>query len=168
MEEAAKALIGTTIDENRMFLKDVIGTGSFAIVFLGIDLETHQNYAIKTLFKTPMSLSNVRHLRKECELMKIVGHHPNITTLHKVIETPSNIFIFLEKCSHDLFNAIFESRNGFPASVVKEIFIQLIDALVYCHSKGVYHRDIKPENILMSSDCVVKLSDFGLSTTNLW
>lgn len=42
------------------------------------------------------------------------------------------------------------------------VFAQLLDAVEYCHSKGVYHRDIKPENILLASSGSVKLSDFGL------
>ena len=43
------------------------------------------------------------------------------------------------------------------------IFRQLLDALIYCHSQGVFHRDLKPENVLLTSNGVVKLSDFGLS-----
>ena len=77
------------------------------------------------------------------------------------------MFLFLEKCSLDLYDAII-SRNGFPSPVVKEVFVQLIDALMYCHSKGVYHRDIKPENVLISADFTVKFTDFGLSTTDSW
>ena len=167
MEELAKELIGTTIDQDRVVLKSIIGTGSFATVFLGIDLNTNQQYAVKTLFKTSLSSRQIKHLRKEFVLMKRVCHHQNITTLHKVIETPSHMFLFLEKCSLDLYDAII-SRNGFPSPVVKEVFVQLIDALMYCHSKGVYHRDIKPENVLISADFTVKFTDFGLSTTDSW
>eukprot|EP01018_Ginkgo_biloba_P010696 Gb_40441 [translate_table: standard] len=45
----------------------------------------------------------------------------------------------------------------------RRYFQQLIDAVNYCHSKGVYHRDLKPENLLLDSQGNLKISDFGLS-----
>uniref|UniRef100_A0A804NFW5 Protein kinase domain-containing protein n=1 Tax=Zea mays TaxID=4577 RepID=A0A804NFW5_MAIZE len=42
-------------------------------------------------------------------------------------------------------------------------FHQLINAVDYCHSRGVYHRDLKPENLLLDSNGALKVSDFGLS-----
>eukprot|EP01018_Ginkgo_biloba_P025002 Gb_27822 [translate_table: standard] len=45
----------------------------------------------------------------------------------------------------------------------RRYFQQLIDAVDYCHSKGVYHRDLKPENLLLDSQGNLKISDFGLS-----
>ncbi|KAJ3200192.1 hypothetical protein HK099_002783, partial [Clydaea vesicula] len=65
----------------------------------------------------------------------------------------------------DLFEAITK-QNGFPLNVVKEIFLQLLNALIYSHEMGIYHRDIKPENVMISKDFKVKLCDFGLATTD--
>ena len=53
--------------------------------------------------------------------------------------------------------------------LIKRVFIQIIDALDFCHSRGVYHRDVKPGNILVSSlsgDIEVFVADFGLANTN--
>ena len=53
----------------------------------------------------------------------------------------------------------------------KEIFGQLMSAVFYCHSKGLYHGDIKPENILITKDdkgkVILKLADFGMATKSL-
>jgi serine/threonine protein kinase len=46
--------------------------------------------------------------------------------------------------------------------------LQLVDAVEYIHSKGIYHRDIKPENIFLSSSGAMKLGDFGLVTREEW
>ncbi|XP_040372972.1 CBL-interacting serine/threonine-protein kinase 21-like [Rosa chinensis] len=45
----------------------------------------------------------------------------------------------------------------------RKLFQQLIDAVDYCHNKGVYHRELKPENLLLTSNGDLKISDFGLS-----
>lgn len=45
----------------------------------------------------------------------------------------------------------------------RNYFRQLITAVDYCHDKGISHRDIKPENILIESNGVLKIADFGLS-----
>jgi serine/threonine protein kinase len=46
--------------------------------------------------------------------------------------------------------------------------LELVDAVDYIHSKGIYHRDIKPENIFLTQDGSMKLGDFGLATTEKW
>lgn len=50
--------------------------------------------------------------------------------------------------------------------LIREVFLQIIDAVQYCHGNGIYHRDLKPENILVSrSGERVCIADFGLATS---
>ncbi|XP_020261747.1 CBL-interacting protein kinase 9-like isoform X3 [Asparagus officinalis] len=70
------------------------------------------------------------------------------------------------KQKYTLFLNLFkEVNNGkLKEDEARRYFQQLINAVDYCHSRGVYHRDLKPENLLLDSFGVLKVSDFGLST----
>ncbi len=46
--------------------------------------------------------------------------------------------------------------------------MQLVHAVEFIHSKGIYHRDIKPENIFLTQSGSMKLGDFGLATSDDW
>ncbi|KAI3956122.1 hypothetical protein MKW98_027436, partial [Papaver atlanticum] len=55
-------------------------------------------------------------------------------------------------------------RGKLKEDEARSYFQQLINAVDYCHSRGVYHRDLKPENLLLDTHGVLKVTDFGLST----
>ncbi|KAL2557577.1 CBL-interacting serine/threonine-protein kinase 11 [Forsythia ovata] len=56
-------------------------------------------------------------------------------------------------------------KVGFSEDLSRKYFQQLISAVRYCHSRGVFHRDLKPENLLLDRDenWELKVTDFGLS-----
>jgi serine/threonine protein kinase len=87
--------------------------------------------------------------------------HPNIASISRVISCPKMGLIEMELCSRDLMTVI-ESNRLPVEDDLKMMFLQICDAVSYCHQKGIAHMDIKPENILVDNDCqIVKLADFG-------
>ncbi|XP_038894386.1 CBL-interacting serine/threonine-protein kinase 23-like isoform X3 [Benincasa hispida] len=75
----------------------------------------------------------------------------------------SKIYIVLEFVTGgELFDKIV-SRGRMKEDEARKYFQQLINAVDYCHSRGVSHRDLKPENLLLDASGVLKVSDFGLS-----
>ncbi|CAM8902870.1 unnamed protein product [Rhodiola kirilowii] len=80
-----------------------------------------------------------------------------------VVGSKTKIYIvldFVDGC--ELFDKI--AKHGrLKEEEARRYFQQLIDAVDYCHSRGVYHRDLKPENLLLDSYGKLEVSDFGLS-----
>ncbi|RZC53809.1 hypothetical protein C5167_012652 [Papaver somniferum] len=140
-----------------------IGEGTFAKVKFAKNTETGENVAIKVLSKTTiLKHKMVDQIKREISIMKIV-RHPNIVRLHEVLSSRTKIFIILEFVTGgELFDRIVH-QGRISESESRQYFQQLIDAVDYCHRKGVYHRDLKPENLLLDCHGKLKVSDFGLS-----
>ncbi|TCD68740.1 hypothetical protein EIP91_009886 [Steccherinum ochraceum] len=168
----ASSLLGCTIDEGRIQLVDILGSGSSGVVFLATDTADTppaRSYAVKCLIKAPRNSARSHCQWREIHHHRAMSSHPNVVTLHQVVEETDFIFLVMEHCpGGDLFSFLTDgvSFSG-DISRVKNIFLQLVDALLACHKAGIYHRDVKPENIFCNADCTqVYLGDFGLSTTN--
>ncbi|RLN21763.1 hypothetical protein C2845_PM07G23670 [Panicum miliaceum] len=90
-------------------------------------------------------------------------HHPNVVRLHEVMATRSRIYFVMEYAAGgELFDRLAQSTR-LPEPVARRYFQQLIRAIEFCHSRGVYHRDLKPENLLLDARGDLKISNFGLS-----
>lgn len=148
--------------------------GSFGMVFLAKDLVTGDDVAIKCL--TKKSAANdvtssfaVDEKSEEMACHTLLGDHKNIVNMVHSFETDNHIYLVLEFCSNgDLYEAIRTGCGPLETEHVREFMLQLVDAVEYIHSKGMYHRDIKPENIFLMKDGSMKLGDFGLATKDTW
>lgn len=141
----------------------VLGEGNFAKVKFARHAETGHSVAIKILDKEKIFKDQlVEQIKREISTMKLVKH-PNVVQLHEVMASKSKIYFVLEYVTGgELFNKI-ASKGRLKEDEARKYFQQLINAVDYCHSKGVYHRDLKPENLLLDNNGNLKISDFGLS-----
>lgn len=144
--------------------------GSFGMVFLATDTKTNQDVAIKCLTKSsnePTSLADYRLEELACH--RRLGYHPNLVNLTHSFETDAHIYLVLEYCANgDLYEAIRLSRGPLETEHVRDFMLQLVSAVEFMHSNGLYHRDIKPENIFLTQDGSMKLGDLGLATRDAW
>ncbi|KAK4754887.1 hypothetical protein SAY87_008644 [Trapa incisa] len=133
-----------------------IGEGSFAKVKLAPDSSNNQYVVVKIIDK--------RMVQREIKTMRLLNH-PNIVRIHEasVIGTKTKIYIVMDYVSGRQLLDRLSYVKRLKESEARKLFQQLIDAVNYCHSRGVYHRDLKPENLLLDSKGNLKMSDFGLS-----
>ncbi|MCJ1412607.1 hypothetical protein MMC19_006704 [Ptychographa xylographoides] len=143
------------------------------MVFLAKDITNGDLVAIKCLSKSPtdkacLAASGNDHLL-ELACHDRLGYHPNIVNLIHAFETGAHMYLVLEFCSMgDLYEAIRLSRGPLQTEHVRGFMLQLVNAVEFMHTNGLFHRDIKPENIFLAQDGSMKLGDFGLSTTETW
>ncbi|RCH89276.1 histone deacetylase [Rhizopus stolonifer] len=134
------------------------GVGAYGTVYLGRHVYSNQLFAIKQLIN-----------RKEADIHAFLSGHPNIIQFQKLVYTTEGIvWMVLEyQPEGDLFAAITRHKRDIVGDndKIKHIFLQIIDAVDYCHQHKIAHRDLKPENITLGPGLQVKLTDFGLATT---
>jgi serine/threonine protein kinase len=154
---------------NRLELTSILGVGAYGVVYTAIDIHTHIPYAVKALNKIGLDPRQRKFQQREIKLHHLASQHPNVVSLARIMDSVDCTFVVIEFCPEgDLFSNITE-RGLFVGNdpLAKRAFLQILDAVDYCHSIGIYHRDLKPENILVTDGgMTVKLADFGLATTD--
>ncbi|KAL7142610.1 hypothetical protein ABFS83_08G135000 [Erythranthe nasuta] len=140
----------------------LLGQGTFAKVYHARNLKTGQNVAIKIIDKEKIvRVGLIDQTKREIAVMRLVNH-PNVVHLYEVMASKSKIYFAMEYVrGGELFNKVAKGRLKEDAA--RKYFQQLIAAVDFCHSRGVYHRDLKPENLLLDEYGNLKVSDFGLS-----
>lgn len=143
----------------------LLGQGTFAKVYYARDIKTAQSVAIKVIDKDRVLRAGLMdQIKREIMAMKLVKH-PNIVELHEVMASKSKIFVVMEYVKGgELFSKVAKGR--LKEDQAQRYFQQLINAVEFCHSRGVFHRDLKPENLLLDENGNIKVTDFGLCALN--
>lgn len=160
----------------RYEILDEVGKGAMGVVYLAKDPLIGRLVALKT-FRSTFSVRDqeaeqfrARFIR-EAQSAGILSH-PNIVTVHDVVEDAGDglSFIAMEYVRGTNLKMALQGDRPFPFSRVADIVSQIAEALDYAHSQRVIHRDVKPANVILTEDGRVKITDFGiarLDTSNL-
>lgn len=163
---APEARLGLILAD-RLELRSILGVGAYGVVYAAVDIHTHLRYAVKALNKIGLDQRQREFQQREIQLHLKASNHPNVVSLINIMESWDCTYVVLEYCPEgDLFSSITEHGLFLGNDcMAKRAFLQILDAVEFCHSLGIYHRDLKPENILVTDGgLTVKLADFGLAT----
>jgi serine/threonine-protein kinase len=89
-------------------------------------------------------------------------NHPSIVTIHSVEEAEGVRLLTMELVEGRSLDQLLPAE-GFELDRLFPLAIQIADALVAAHAKGITHRDLKPANVMVSEEARVKVLDFGLA-----
>ena len=152
----------STLLHGKYELGRLLGHGTFAKVYHARHLQSGKSVAMKVVGKEKViKVGMMEQIKREISVMKMVKHQ-NIVELHEVMASKSKIYFAMELVrGGELFSKIAKGR--LKEDLARVYFQQLISAIDFCHSRGVYHRDLKPENLLLDEEGNLKVTDFGLS-----
>ena len=167
---------------------ELVGSGGFGRVYVGLDLDTGGMLAVKQIVIAPRiqrvagvltALTNnqrvdddesdraadesVRRIEQEVALMRRLKH-PNIVSYLGTERTREDVFtIFMEYVPGGSIHSLLQRFGSFGETVIQKYTRQILLGLEYLHRHQIMHRDIKGANILVDNQGCVKLADFGAS-----
>lgn len=184
--EIPQPALGTLIGNGAFELVEVLGVGGYGVVYRALSTATpspssthshpssskQRSYAVKCLIHNPMHPHAHRqrqHHIREIALHQLASAHPHVVKLHNVIEEAPYTFLVMDYAPDgDLFTQILNGARYLGQDMlIKHVFLQLLDAVEFCHALNIFHRDLKPENVLcFDGGLRVAITDFGLATTD--
>ncbi|CAN7134112.1 cyclin-dependent kinase D-3 [Brassica rapa] len=147
---------------DRYLKQEVLGQGTYGVVFKATDTKTGETVAIKKIrigkHKEGVNITALREIKMLKELK-----HPHIILLIDAFPHKQNLHLVFEFMETDLEGVIRDSNVFLSPADVKSYLLMTLKGLAYCHEKRVLHRDMKPNNLLIGPDGQLKLADFGLA-----
>ena len=147
----------------RYELIEKIGEGGMAVVYKAKDRLLNRYVAIKIL--RPEFTQDEQFLESfKRESQAAAGlQHPNIVSIYDVGRTGNINFIVMELVDGRPLSDLIKEKGRLDYKTTIDIAKQMASALSIAHKHQIIHRDVKPHNIMITSDGVAKLTDFGIA-----
>ncbi|XP_027337277.1 CBL-interacting serine/threonine-protein kinase 14-like [Abrus precatorius] len=157
-----EAVTGVVLFGKYKLLK-LLGVGASAKVYHARNVNTSQSVAVKAVSKRKVEKNGyAAHVEREVAIMRRL-RHPHTVKLYEVLATKTKIYFVMEFAGGGELYDVVAGEGRLTEELSRRYFRQLIAAVKYCHSRGVYHRDLKLDNLLVDENMNLKVSDFGLS-----
>ena len=150
---------------DRYEIQEVLGVGGTGIVYRALDRTLDESIAIKML-RAELLADDPRareELKRELRLTRRVSHR-NIVRTHDFGVSRGMPYLTMEYVEGTSLAAVLARRGPLPSSVVLALAKQLMRALDAAHEQGVMHGDVKPANLLLATDGLLKVTDFGVAS----
>ncbi|WP_309117205.1 serine/threonine-protein kinase [Saccharothrix sp.] len=141
-----------------------LGQGGFATVYRARQVQLNRDVAVKIDNRVLQTDRDRRRFLREAHAAARLSGHPHVVAVHAADITPQGTpYLVMELCTGGSLSDLVRREGPLPAERVRQLGVQLADALAAAHAEGVLHRDIKPGNILIDRYGTAKLADFGLA-----
>ena len=149
---------------DRYELKELVGKGGMADVYLAYDDILKREVAVKILRSSltgdPIYITRFhREARAAAALC-----HRNIVEIYDVGEEDDLYYIVMEYVRGQTLKELINKRGALHYVEAVDIMKQVVSATALAHSMGIVHRDLKPQNILVTDSGIVKIADFGIAS----
>lgn len=145
-------------------VEDVLGQGSFSVVYKVQNDDTLCSKALKVIQKDELSKQSMDMIKSEVAILQLV-QHPGVVQLHGIYETNEEFALLMELLEgSELYEVVAARDGGLGEAVAGSVVYQVASVVQHLHAMHCAHRDIKPENIFFQEcggSTTVKLADFG-------
>ncbi|MEV5257985.1 protein kinase [Streptomyces anulatus] len=162
---------GGAVAGGRYQLRDLLGEGGMASVYLAYDSALDRQVAIKTLHTELGREQSFRErFRREAQAVAKL-QHTNIVSVFDTGEDelggalmPYIVMEYVEgQPLGSVLAADIRTHGAMPAEKALKVTADVLAALETSHEMGLVHRDIKPGNVMMTKRGIVKVMDFGIA-----
>ncbi|MBE2281214.1 MAG: protein kinase [Ignavibacteriaceae bacterium] len=154
-------MVGAIIGNYKIVSK--VGEGGMGVVYKALDLKLERFVALKILNQqTSQSAQFIERFKREARNQAKLNH-PNIIPVYGFIDEVGYLGIVMEFVDGETLEQIIDRKGKLELDEAVNFLKQILRGVGYAHSKGFIHRDIKPSNVIIDTDGVAKIMDFGIS-----
>ncbi|CAB3400662.1 unnamed protein product [Caenorhabditis bovis] len=143
-----------------------IGSGAFGIVCEAIETSSKDKVAIKKIGHASATPTLARRTLREIRVLRFIDH-PNIVNLRDIFRTKgplgTDVYLVMDLMEGNLHHLIYGEPEPLDENLIVDFLVQLLRGLQYLHAASIAHRDLKPSNLLVNSDGVLRIADFGMA-----
>ena len=149
--------------QGRYQIESLIGEGGMSYVYKAKDTKLGRIVAIKVLKEQYAEDKEFITTFQEEARSAAKLNHLNIVSTFDTVDEGNLHFIVMELVEGVTLKNFIQRKGKLSERESIGIALQLIDGMDVAHKMGVIHRDIKPQNIIISTEGVVKIADFGIA-----
>lgn len=167
---------GARIVAGKYRIEETLGKGGYSWVKKGVDVENGRVVALKFTAKgAKWDAHDQKNIDVELAALERCTKvdHPNVMRIYEVNQnvdypttsgqtTKAILFVLEYASGGELFDVLYYTGQ-LDQDMARTYFHQLINGIEILHKNGICHRDLKPQNLLLDNNCVLKITDFGLS-----
>jgi tRNA A-37 threonylcarbamoyl transferase component Bud32 len=168
ISQSKEIAVGSVV--GRYQIKDILGRGGMAVVFLAYDIAFRREVALKALSMKALSMNALpltddvafpARFEQEGRIIALLEHNA-IVPVYDLGDYGGQPYLVMRYMTGGVLRSRLEEK-ALPLTAVRQIVNRLASALDYAHSRGIIHRDLKPANIFFDQFGEAYLADFGIA-----